>query len=158
MKSRQKPNVLSFSSWQSTGKYLKHVNVNEMWVILKRHQYSRQYSNVPNARFYTRVGTPKYLITKPIENQVKIVTTLVTRIKSSRHESHAINEKVLFFMSCPLHRFYESLFWGLLERNLAYRYPEGLKLLIWNWFLLFYRFLSRSAQVHCKSQGHPTRI
>ena len=24
---------------------------------------------------------------------------------------------------------YESLFWGLLERNLAYRYPEGLKLL-----------------------------
>ena len=34
-----------------------------------------------NARFYTRVGTPKYLITKPIENQVNIVTTLVTRIK-----------------------------------------------------------------------------
>ena len=30
-----------------------------------------------NARFYTRVGTPKYLITKPIEN-------------------HEINEKVLF--------------------------------------------------------------
>ena len=35
-----------------------------------------------NARFYTRVGTPKYLITKPIENQVNIVTTLVTRIKT----------------------------------------------------------------------------
>ena len=35
-----------------------------------------------NARFYTRVGTPKYLITKPIENQVNIVTTLVTRIKA----------------------------------------------------------------------------
>ena len=31
-----------------------------------------------NARFYTRVGTPKYLITKPIENQVNIVTTLAT--------------------------------------------------------------------------------
>ena len=35
-----------------------------------------------NARFYTRVGTPKYLITKPTENQVNIVTTLVTRIKA----------------------------------------------------------------------------
>ena len=35
-----------------------------------------------NARFYTRVGTPKYPITKPIENQVNIVTTLVTRIKA----------------------------------------------------------------------------
>ena len=35
-----------------------------------------------NARFYTRVGTPKYLITKPTENQVNIVTTLVTRIKT----------------------------------------------------------------------------
>ena len=35
-----------------------------------------------NARFYTRVGTPKYLITKPIENQVNIVTMLVTRIKA----------------------------------------------------------------------------
>ena len=35
-----------------------------------------------NARFYICVGTPKYLITKPIENQVNIVTTLVTRIKA----------------------------------------------------------------------------
>ena len=35
-----------------------------------------------NARFYTRVGTPKYLITKPIANQVNIVTMLVTRIKA----------------------------------------------------------------------------
>ena len=35
-----------------------------------------------NARFYTRVGTPKYLITKPIETQVNIVTTLVIRIKT----------------------------------------------------------------------------
>ena len=38
--------------------------------------------NDANARFYTRVGTPKYLITKPIENQVNIVTTLVIRIKA----------------------------------------------------------------------------
>ena len=35
-----------------------------------------------NARFYIRVGTPKYLITKPIANQVNIVTMLVTRIKA----------------------------------------------------------------------------
>ena len=35
-----------------------------------------------NARFYNRVGTPKYLITKPIANQVNIVTMLVTRIKA----------------------------------------------------------------------------
>ena len=35
-----------------------------------------------NAHFYTRVGTPKYLVTKPIENQVNIVTTLVIRIKA----------------------------------------------------------------------------
>ena len=33
-----------------------------------------------NACFYTRVGTLKYLITKPVENQVNIVTMLVTRI------------------------------------------------------------------------------
>ena len=35
-----------------------------------------------NARFYTRVGTSKYLVTKPIEGQVNIVTMLVTRIKA----------------------------------------------------------------------------
>ena len=35
-----------------------------------------------NTRFYTRVGMLKYLITKPMENQVNIVTTLVTRIKA----------------------------------------------------------------------------
>ena len=46
-----------------------------------------------NARFYTRVGTPKYLITKPIENQVNIVTTLVTRIKAWKSRNQW---KVLF--------------------------------------------------------------
>ena len=46
-----------------------------------------------NARFYTRVGTPKYLITKPIENQVNIVTTLVTRIKAWKSQNQW---KVLF--------------------------------------------------------------
>ena len=46
-----------------------------------------------NARFYTRVGTPKYLITKPIENQVNIVTTLVTRIRTWKSRNQW---KVLF--------------------------------------------------------------
>ena len=46
-----------------------------------------------NARFYTRVGTSKYLVTKPIEDQVNIVTMLVTRIKAWKSR---INEKVLF--------------------------------------------------------------
>ena len=35
-----------------------------------------------NARFYVRVGTLKYLITKPIENQVNNVITLVTWMKA----------------------------------------------------------------------------
>ena len=33
-----------------------------------------------NARFYVRVGTPKYPITKPVENQVKIVTACVAGV------------------------------------------------------------------------------
>ena len=56
-------------------------------------------------RFYTRVGTPKYLVTQPIENQVNIVTTLVTRIKAWKSRNQW---KVLFFMSCPLHCIWRS--------------------------------------------------
>ena len=52
-----------------------------------------------NARFYTRVGTPKYLITKPIENQVNIVTKLVTRIKAWKLRKQW---KGIVLMSCPL--------------------------------------------------------
>ena len=40
-----------------------------------------------NVRFYTRVGTPKYLITKPIENQINIVTMLVTRFKAWKSQN-----------------------------------------------------------------------
>ena len=46
-----------------------------------------------NARFYTRMGTLKYLITKPTENQVNIVTMLVTRIKAWKSRNQW---KVLF--------------------------------------------------------------
>ena len=53
-----------------------------------------------NARFYTRVGTPKYLVTKPIENQVNIVTTLVTRIKAWKSRKQW---KGIVLMSCPFH-------------------------------------------------------
>ena len=102
---RQKPNVLSFSGWQSTGKYLKHVNVNEMLVILKRRQYSKQYSNIPNERFYTRVGTPKYLITKPIENQVNIVTTLVTRSKAWKSRNQYCSLCLVLYTDSMSHYF-----------------------------------------------------
>ena len=46
-----------------------------------------------NTRFYTQVGMLKYLITKPMENQVNIVTTLVTRIKAWKSQNQW---KVLF--------------------------------------------------------------
>ena len=51
---------------------------------MSRRESYLTYSNQKdaNVRFYTRVGTPKYLITKPIANQVNIVTMLVTRIKA----------------------------------------------------------------------------
>ena len=52
-----------------------------------------------NGRFYIRVGTPKYLVTKPIENQVNIVTTLVTRIKAWKSRNQW---KGIILMSCPL--------------------------------------------------------
>ena len=56
-----------------------------------------------NARFYTRVGTPKYLITKPIENQVNIVTTLVTRIKAWKSRNQW---KGIVLMCCPLQSYW----------------------------------------------------
>ena len=57
-----------------------------------------------NARFYTRVGTPKYLITKPIENQVNIVTTLVTRIKAwkSRNQWKVLFLCLVLYISIPV--------------------------------------------------------
>ena len=57
-----------------------------------------------NARFYTRVGTPKYLITKPIENQVNIVTTLVTSIKAwkSRNQWKVLFLCLVLYKAFPL--------------------------------------------------------
>ena len=52
-----------------------------------------------NARFYVRVGTLKYLITKPIENQVNNVITLVTWMKAWKSQNHAMKGIVLYVFS-----------------------------------------------------------
>ena len=59
-----------------------------------------------NARFYTRVGTPKYLITKPIENQVNIVTTLVTRIKAWKSR----NQWKVLFLCLVFYSYFSRVF------------------------------------------------
>ena len=52
-----------------------------------------------NARFYVRVGTLKYLITKPIENQVNNVITLVTWMKARKSQNHAMKGIVFYVFS-----------------------------------------------------------
>ena len=52
-----------------------------------------------NARFYVRVGTLKYLITKPIENQVNNVITLVTWMKAWKSQNHAMKGIVFYVFS-----------------------------------------------------------